>query len=161
LAQRPGFDEAAAHRFFSTECFNRAWELIEKRGRTSEEEEEMIRLNQASLWHWTQREDCTDTNLAIGYWQASRIHAVLGRADEARHYGHLSLLRSRQAPFLEAYAYEALARAEGVAGNGSLAGTYRAEAMRLAAAVADPEEKKLLTDDLRTLPEAPGPATGS
>lgn len=143
------FDVAAAHRFFSADCFNKAWELLEKPERSPAEDEEMILLNQTSLWHWTQREDCTSRNLSIGYWQASRIQAVLGRAGEARRYGQLCLEHSRQEPpFFLAYAYEALARAEKLAGNESLAESYRAEAMRLAEMVTDPEDKKLLIDDL-------------
>ena len=34
------------------------------RVRTSEEEDKMLQLSLASLWHWTQREDCTPTNLS-------------------------------------------------------------------------------------------------
>jgi hypothetical protein len=143
------FNIAAAHRFFSADCFNKAWELLDKPERSPEEDEEMLRLNQASIWHWTQREDCTSRNLSIGYWQASRIHAVLGRAGEARRYGQLCLEHSRQEPpFFLAYAYEALARAERLAGNEATAEEYRAEAMRLAEMVTDPEDKKLLIDDL-------------
>ncbi len=54
------FDVEAAHAHFSKACFNAARALIEKPDRTPAEGEEMIRLNQASLWHWTQRPDCTD-----------------------------------------------------------------------------------------------------
>lgn len=152
MTQQPNFEIAAAHRFFSVDCFHKAWELIEKPGRTPEEDEAMIRLNQASLWHWTQREDCTGRNLSIGYWQAARIHTLLGRAEAARRYGHLCLQYSRQEPpFFLAYAYEALARAEKLAGNGALVETYHAEAARLAEAVTDPEDKKLLLDDLKTI----------
>ena len=63
-------DLKSAHKHFSTYCFKKAWELIEKQDRTPNEENELILLNQASLWHWTQRNDCTDINLFIGYLQA-------------------------------------------------------------------------------------------
>ena len=152
MSQLQSFDLAAAHRFFSADCFNKAWALIEKPDRTPEEDEEMIRLNQASVWHWSQREDCTRRNLSIGYWQASRIQALLGRAEEARRYGRLSLEYSQQEPpFFLAYAYEALARAEQVAGNESLVKQYHAEAMRLAEAVVDAEDRELLLADLDTI----------
>jgi hypothetical protein len=145
----PTFDVAAAHRYFSADCFNKAWSLIEKPSRTPEEEEEMVRLNQASIWHWTQREDCKSRNLSIGYWQTSRIQAILGRADAARHYGEVCLKYSKDEPaFFLGYAHEALARAEKIAGNTDLAGKHLAEARRLAGAVTDPEERKLLVTDL-------------
>lgn len=67
MAKTPEFDLAAAHRYFSAECFNRAWDLIEKPDRTPEEDEEMIiRPNQASLYPWNQIEDCTHKNLSWG-----------------------------------------------------------------------------------------------
>jgi hypothetical protein len=146
------FDLAAAHRFFSADCFNKAWELIEKPDRTPEEDEQMIRLSQVSIWHWSQREDCTSRNMSIGYWQASRIQALLGRADDARRYGRLCLQYSQQEPplFL-AYAYEALARAEQLARDEPLVEQYHAEALRLAEAVVDAEDRKFLLDDLNTI----------
>lgn len=41
-------DVAAAHRYFSVECFNRAWDLIDKPDRTELDDEEMVRLSLAS-----------------------------------------------------------------------------------------------------------------
>ena len=63
----PDFDSAKAHQHFSAHCFNSAWELIDKPERTPEENEQMIQRTMASLWHWTQREDCTNQKLSIGY----------------------------------------------------------------------------------------------
>jgi hypothetical protein len=78
MADDADFDADQAHRHFSASCFNLAWELIDKPDRTAEDDEQMVRLAQASLWHWTQRSDCTDKNLSIGYWQVSRVCALLG-----------------------------------------------------------------------------------
>ena len=152
MSQDSGFDVDRAHRHFAAECFNKAWELIEKPNRTPDEDEQMLRLNQASLWHWTQRQDCTTTNLSVGYWQASRIHAIVGRFDEARRYAHLCLRHSQQEkPFYLSYAYEALARAEKLAGNADLVATYRAEGTRLAETVDDADERNLLIHDFKTI----------
>ena len=152
MAQDSGFDADRAHRYFAAECFNKAWDLIEKHNRTPDEDEEMLRLSQASLWHWTQREDCAATNLSVGYWQASRIHAIVGRADEARRYAQLCLQHSQGAePFYLSYAYEALARAEKLAGHTDLVAKYRAEATRLSEAVEDADERELLINDLKTI----------
>ena len=141
-----------AHNFFSAYCFNKAWELMEKADRTPEEDEQMILLNQTSLWHWMQREDCKDANLSIGYWQASRIHSILGRAEDAKHYGQICLQKSQdETPFLLAYAFEALARAEKVSGNRLMAAKYRAEATRLAELVEEADDKKMLLADLAAI----------
>jgi hypothetical protein len=152
MAEDSGFDINKAHRYFAAHCFNKAWELIEKPNRTAEEDERMLRLSQASLWHWTERNDCTSRNLSVGYWQMSRIYALTGRADEARRYAELSLSYSHdEKPFFKAYAYEALARAEKLAGDINLVTKYQAEAQRLAEAIESSEDRKLLVDDLNTI----------
>jgi len=146
------FNPRDVHRYYSATCFNNAWDFIEKAERSAEDNERMILLSMASLWHWTQREDCTPRNLSIGYWQAARVHALAGLAGEARRYGELCLQYSRnEAPFYQAYANEALARAEKAAGNMELTAKYRDEAARLAETVDKAEDRKLLIDDLKTL----------
>ena len=148
----PNFDLTTAHRYFSADCFNKAWRLIEKLTRTPAEDEDMIRFSQASMWHWTQRADCQRANLAIGYWQLSRVYAIAGRPEEARRYGQLCLEHGKpESPFLHAYAYEALARAEGVAGDGARLEQYRTEALRLAEDVEDLEERDRILNDLKTI----------
>jgi len=146
------FDAAAAHVRFSKECFNRAWDLIVKIDRSPVDDEEMIRLNQASLWHWTQRLDCTDRNLAIGYWQAARIRAILGHADEAMRYAKLCLQCSLElGPFLLGSAEEALARAAQVAGDRVAVAKHLARAHALAKLIDDEADRTLLEDDLASL----------
>ena len=154
MATKPEFDLDAAHRYFSADCFNKAWDLIDKPNRTPEENEEMIRLSVTSIWHWTERKDHTKTNLSVGFWQLSRIYALLGQVDDARQYGQksLNLVQDDEGlPFYRAYANEALARAELVAGNHSKKEAYLKEAQRLAAGIADPEDRKQLLDDLGTI----------
>jgi hypothetical protein len=73
-------DVAAAHKHFSAACFNQAWDLIDKLDCTEADDCLMVALNQASIFHWMNRPDCTDMNLSVGYWQASRIQALLGNA---------------------------------------------------------------------------------
>jgi len=151
---QPDFDVQAAHRYFSAQCFNQAWDLMEKPDRTPEEDETMIRLSMASTWHWTQRPDCTDENLSVGFWQASRIYALLGRAGRARHYGQMCLDTSRKegvGPFFLAYAFEALARAEMVARNREKMEAYRREALALAEQVQLEEDRQQLLADLETI----------
>ena len=150
----PEFDLAVAHKYFSGHCFNKAWELLEKTDRTAEEDEQMLRLSLASHWHWTQREDCTPTSVSVAYWQTSRICAVLGQAENAERYGQLCLAISQGddiSPFYLGYAYEALARAEQVAGNQDKMTQYLEEAHRIAETIANDDEKKWLLDDLATI----------
>ena len=154
MAKKPDFDLTAVHKFFSTHCFNKAWDLIDQPSRTPEEDEELIRLSLTSAWHWKQRDDCTQKNLSIGYWQTSRIYTVLGQAYNARRYASLCLDASQGedvAQFYLGYAYEALARAESLVGNTAQMEQYLNQARNIAAAMSDSDEKQMLLDDLAAI----------
>lgn len=154
MSEQPDFDIAAAHRYFSTECFNRAWDLIDQEERTPAQEDEMLNLSLASLWHWTQRPDCTNKELSIGYWQVSRIYAITGRPENAVWYAERCLEATEDAdlpPFYLGYAYEALARAAMAGRNKAQAMEYIAHARALAAREENEEDRQLLMDDLGTI----------
>ncbi len=154
MDKSPGFELNDAHRYFSAECFNRAWDYIDKPIRTLEEDLSMLLLGMASLWHWTQRPDVTPANLSVGYWQVARIYALLGLADAARQYGQLCLKASRGEgcqPFHLGYAYEALARAEALAGDHSKAGEYLRLAKQAGDKITKPDVRKQLLADLATI----------
>lgn len=158
MAKSPPFDHQAAHRYFAAACFNRAWDLIDKSDRTPEEDREMVRLTHASHWHWTQLEGHTRTNLSVGYWQTSRVYALLGEAEGAHQYAELCLEASRGDDvelFYLAYAYEALARAAAVAGDAETARRHRGEAERIAESVSDAESREQLLGDLKTIAPLP------
>lgn len=156
MSGKPEFT-ADAHRFFSAYCFNSAWQLIEKPDRTPEDDEQMIRLTHAATWHWTQRPDCTARNLSIGYWQTARIYALAGESDNARKYARLCLeVTPEDDEFCLGYAYEALARAESVAGNDDSMNQHLADAWRHAEQVPDEQDRQLLVDDLNSLGAASG-----
>jgi hypothetical protein len=151
------FDVDTAHRYFSSTCFNQAWDLMDKPERTPEEDEEMLGRGMASFWHWKQRPDQTPTNLSVGYWQLSRIYALLGQADNSRRYGLRCMEVSRGddvAPFFLGYACEALARAEAVAGNKEKMEDYLRQGREIAEKVKDSKAKKQLLDDLDQIAKA-------
>ena len=154
MAKKVDFNLQAAHKYFSADCFNRAWDFIDKPVLKKDEEERMLQLSLASLWHWTQRQDCTSTNLSVGYWQVPRVYALLRQADNARRFGKLSLEASQAegvTPFYQGYAYEALARAEMVSENLDEMEKYLIQAHQIATTLPDQEEKKMLLKDLTTI----------
>ena len=148
----PTFDLAAAHKYFAADCFNKAWDLIERTERTPEDDRLMVALNQASLFHWLNRADCTSENLSVGFWQASRIQALLGRTDEARRQAETCLSYSHSLePFYVGYAYEALARAEFMAGSSVKGNEHLQNARRHAASVENKDHQAMLLKDLDSL----------
>lgn len=153
MADSPNFDIQQAHRFFSTECFNKTWDNIEKDGsRSLEENMEMLHTAIASLWHWTQREDVSAANLSIGYWQVSRVYCLIRQPHNARRYGLLALQYAKElSPFLRGYAYETLARAEMLANNRVGMKVYLEKAQEMLAQIEDEEDRELLAKDLGTI----------
>lgn len=145
-------DPQPMHKQFSVACFNSTWELIDKQTRTDDENITMLLRTMASLWHWTQRADCTPRNLSIGYWQVSRVLSLLGQGELAKEFGNRTLQAAEgDEPFYLAYGHEAIARATALLNRPDETRHHLAEAHRLAASVADPGDREVLLKDLQSL----------
>ncbi len=152
--KKPDIDLASANKYFSAECFNRAWDLIDKQDRSEADNVNMLALSMASLWHWTQRPDCTNENLSVAYWQVSRIFSLLHQPGNAQSYGELCLSVSKESslpPYCLGYAYEALARAALLAGELDIANDNIQKARAVSEKMKDPDSKKMLLADLETI----------
>ena len=64
-------------RKMAADCFNRAWALLEKKGRSDEDDLQMLHLAHASRYHWGLVG--SPMNRAIADWQVSRVYAALGQ----------------------------------------------------------------------------------
>jgi hypothetical protein len=147
----PISDEEKFHRTMAVRFFNETWTLLDKQNRTAEEDARMVHLAHASRLHWEFVGSAT--NLAIGEWQISRVHAVLHQADSALFHAERSLVIAQVnslEPFHVAYAHEAIARALSITKSAAVL-THLHLARTLAAQISDPEEKKLVEDDLETV----------
>jgi hypothetical protein len=142
-------------RRLAVDLFNRAWELMLLPERTPEQDDELLHTAYASRHHWSQVG--TVANIARGEWQLSRVYNVLGRPEPALYHAERCLAYCESDPnALEdwdlPYAYEALARAQLVAGNDDEAKRFAAQARELGQVVADDEDREHLENDLGTLP---------
>jgi len=152
MPDKPDFDLAVVHRYFSATCFNKAWGFIDNPHRSPDEELAMLQTAMASLWHWSQREDAAPQNLSVGNWQVSRVYCLLGQAENARRHAEVSLkLAEGHEPFYVAFAYEALARAEMIAGDKAKMQEHLEKASALAEKVEDEEDKQVLMADLESI----------
>ena len=141
-----------AHVFFSSHCFNLSWDLIDSPNRTIQQDSDMLAAAYTSLWHWQQRTDCTNQNLSVAFWQLSRVHALLGYADLARKFAHFAVEYARdEGSFYLGYGYEALARAEKLAGNDDMMFRYKTEAARLSDEITEKDDRDALLADLATI----------
>lgn len=143
---------AATHRRLAAQCFNDAWRLMEKAPRTPQEDLLMFETCMASIYHWRNSPDCTAKNLSVGYWQASRIAAMLGWSAEAARYAELCSQNSvGLTSFYAGYAAEAASRAALCGGDVAGAQRHLAAAEALCNAVADAKDRALLEGDLAAL----------
>ena len=143
------------HRSLGVALYNDTWRLLEKE-RTPAEDEELVHQAHASAYHWLKAPECEPKNRARGEWMCSRVYSVLGRAEPALHHAERCLAITEESAagmddFDLPFAYEALARAHGVAGNTDKANRYAAEARAAADRVADPEDREIVLSDLATL----------
>ena len=146
------FDPAPAHRHFSGECFNRVWTFMEQPARTEEQTDEMTLMAQASLWHWTQRADCTAENRSIGHWQISRAYCLAGQGENAMRAARKCLSEATElTPFFIGFAHEAIARAALLVGDHKTFQQQMVLGRAAAANVTDAEDRKPLEDDLGDL----------
>lgn len=146
----------ADHRSLGVELCNGCWTLLEKEQRAVGEDEELLHQAHASAYHWRKAPECEPKHRARGEWMCSRVYAVLGRAEPALYHAERCLAITEADPenmedFDLPFAYEALSRAHGVAGNADEAKRYQQLARESADAIADPEDKELVLSDLATL----------
>jgi hypothetical protein len=141
------------HRRFAVDCFNRTWELLDRKKRTKAEDDEMIHTAHASRYHWG--EIGAPVNFARGEWQISRVYAVLKRAEPALYHARRCLdicQKNGIGDFDLAYAYEALARASAVAGKKDDTERYAALGKGAGEKIAERDDREHFFADLKTIP---------
>jgi DNA-binding transcriptional MerR regulator len=142
-----------SERQLAADLFNLVWTLLEKSGRTTEDNDRMVHAAHASRYHWGQVGG--PEQFAIGEWQCARVYSVLGRAEPALHHARrcLEIATANPVPdWLIASAHEGLARAYAVAGQRESALASRAAAEAVLAKVTDAEDRQVVQDDLASLP---------
>ena len=150
----PTFDPEE-RRQIGVALFNRTWQYLEMPERTQEQDDYMIHMAHASRFHWEESGLGTAVNNARGEWQVSRVYAVVGRSEPAIYHARRCLAICEAngiGDFDIAYAYEALARAHGVAGDQDEAGRYANLAAAARDGISEDDDRELFDSDLATLP---------
>jgi hypothetical protein len=142
----------AERRQLAVDLFNHTWTLLERTDRTPEQDDEMVHAAHASRYHWG--EVGTAANRARGEWQCARVYAVLGRGEPALHHARRCLAICEEHDLGDwdlAAAWEALARASWVAGDGPGSRDALARGRAALEGIADAEDRKLIDADLDEL----------
>jgi len=140
------------HKKFAVDCFNEAWDLLDKANRTAEEESRMIHLAHASRFHWG--EIGTPLEFARGDWQISRVYAVLGMGEASYRFAKTSLdhcLEQGIGDFDLAFAYEALARSCSILGIDDQYQQYRQKAVEAGNTIQETGNRDYFFSELNTI----------
>ena len=140
-----------AHLKFAKEANGHAWKLLEKQGRTPDDDDEMLEAVYASYYHW--RAAGTAVHLQRGEWFLAHVYTVLGGARNAlRHAWRCSELtenyKDQMTDFDLAYRHECLARALAVGGNLTEARRIKDLARAAGEAIEDEEDRAIFMGDL-------------
>jgi hypothetical protein len=147
----PVIDDAT-HRTLAVSAFNASWTLLEK-DRSDEEDRELLECAFESRHHW--RIVGAATQWAIAEWMVARCFSELG-------YGELALRFARAAiaaepddapAWMRASMLEGVARAHAAHGDRLERDAAFAAATAALAEEPDPEERKIIEDQLATVPE--------
>ena len=147
-----GRRDARRERAIAVELFNEVWRLLEKPRRSKADADRMVHAAHASRHHWG--EVGTPVNVAIGEWQVSHVYAVLRRAEPATYHAKRCLALCREhgiGDFPLAFAYEALARADALAGRRGDLRRHLAAAERAGRRIAEEEDREEFLRQLRAL----------
>lgn len=141
------------HRQLGVDLFNRTWTFLDKEKRTADEDDAMIHAAYASRYHWSVASE-EAKHQARGEWQLARVFSVIGRGEPAVYHAERCLEwcgRGDVEDWDVAFAYEALARAQGVAGNTDEAERFKLEARAAGDEIADAEDREHFDKDYATL----------
>ena len=144
--------DAATERQVAVDLFNHVWTLLETPDRTPMQDDEMLHAAHASRHHWGKVGK--PVNFARGEWQCSRVYAVLGRPEPALWHGRRCVALCEEhgiGDFDIAFGWEAIARAQSVAGDRDAAAEAIGRARSLAGGISEDEDRELFESDLATI----------
>lgn len=136
-------------RKLAADLFNATWELLNTDPRTPLQDEEMVHAAHASAYFWIQVGNAQ--NQMRSHWQIARVYAAVGRAGPAIHHAEqaMALCADRVlTTFDHACAFEVHARAMACAERFMEARISLQRAKLVAAALTDPDERRVMDDDI-------------
>jgi hypothetical protein len=140
------------HKKLAIDAFNKTWSLIDKKDKTQEEIDEMIHMAHASRYHWGKIGK--PIHFERGEWQISRVYSLIGQPEAALYHAKRCLdicLENDIGDFDIAFAYEAMARANAVAGKTKEKDEYLLKANEAAEKIKKKEDKEYFLSELKSI----------
>ena len=131
------------HRKTAIACFNKAWDLLDKKDRSADEDLQMLHEAHTSRYHWGQIGNAN--NFAVGDWQISHVYAALKEPTLALLFAKSSLdiCQKNGLKDLLPSAFEGMARAYATANDNAEARRYVELARKELELIDDEEDRKI------------------
>lgn len=140
------------HIALAKELFNEAWDLMDKAGRSAEDDIAMLHKAHTSCYLW--REAGSPVNNARGEWQVSRVYSMLNMGAPALLHGKYSLalcLENGIGGFDLAFGHEAAARAYRVLGDMEKAARHKALGLAACDGIGDEGDREYTKSNFNDL----------
>lgn len=148
--------DEAQHRELAVSAFNACWTLLDRGALTEAEQLDLLESAFEQRHHW--RIVGAATQRSIAEWMVARCYSELGHGDLALRFARAALAKQPpDAPaWMRASLFEGMARAH--AANGDRIARDEAFAAASAALEDEPDatERKIIADQLATVPEVAG-----
>jgi hypothetical protein len=144
--KKEGFSDF--HKKTAVACFNNAWDLLDKKKRSSMEDLQMLLEAHTSRYHWGRIGK--PHNFAIGEWQISRVYAALKQPALALLFAKssLNICKKNDLKDLLLSAYEGMSRAYAVAKDTKEARRCLELARKQLELVKDDEDRKIYSQQI-------------
>jgi hypothetical protein len=144
-------DETEFHRDIAKRSFNKAWDILDKKQRSADDERQMLHLAHASRYHWDIAG--TPSNQAVGDWQISRIYAALSQPSLSLLFAKSSLETCEKNNLQDILpsAYEGMARAYAISGDPKAAREQISKSRELLSKLTglDEEDRRIFEGQIR------------
>jgi hypothetical protein len=134
-------------------AFNRAWDLIDREGRTAADEREMLLMTAAARYLWESVGG--DEQKVIADWQVAHVLSWLGCGDLALGFAEAALQRAEENNWSDwrlASCFEGMARAHATLGNSDDRDSYAEKCRDVLASIEDEEDREIVAGQLATVP---------
>jgi hypothetical protein len=137
------------HKKFAVETNNGIWPILDKEKPTDDELEEALHMAHTSMFHWSKIGK--PINKARAEYMISRVCSAMGRGEAALFHAKKCLKITEETGIGDwdlAFAYEAIARAHGVASDTKNCRKFKETAQKAIDDIKGEEDKKICQGEL-------------
>ncbi|MDD3098022.1 MAG: hypothetical protein PHU99_09915 [Candidatus Cloacimonetes bacterium] len=137
------------HQQLAIDLFNQSWDILLKEDRNRKDEDLLLNMVHASLYHW--RQVGQPINILRGEWMLAHVYTLLGHKEAALYHAeNVMTLKDEIQPrdWDLAYCYEAMARVMALYADQVAFDKYHEQALKAGKEIADEGARKQFDSDM-------------